>query len=81
MDFESGVDRISIVTLAPITADRFIFGSDPVAPVSGGAFILYDTDNGHLRVDPNGPAVGASELMAVLVGAPTLVFADLVFGL
>ena len=53
MDFESGVDRISIVTLAPITADRFIFGS----------------------------AVGASELMAVLVGAPTLVFADLVFGL
>ena len=75
------VHRIQLLPIdgATFTADRFTAGPDPVAPITGGTYILYETDTGRLRVDWNGPNVGASELVALLVGAPTLLFTDLLF--
>ena len=45
---------------------------------SANARFIYDIDNGQLRFDADGNGSGASILLAILTGAPTLTNADIV---
>lgn len=54
-----------------LKASRFVANADGVATTTDHRFV-YDTDNGFLRHDADGSGEGAAEVIAVLVGTPTL---------
>ena len=81
-DFESGLDRIEVVSAnfgglpaGPLAADRLVTAGTPLA--SGAAVFLYDPASGLLAFDADGNGAGAAAPIATLSGPKTLVAGDI----
>ena len=85
-DFVSGTDKLvfdraalSELGAANFTAgdDRFVFGAGLTAGQDAEDRLVYNTTTGEIFYDADGSGSGASELVAVLAGAPSLSASDI----
>ncbi|MBC3873048.1 calcium-binding protein [Undibacterium flavidum] len=83
VDYVPGVDLIAIAILGPefgnanLPESTFVSGYGAVAH-DGDDRIIYDRSTGNLYWDENGNAPGGSVLIAKLLGAPDLLFNDII---
>lgn len=77
-DFTSGEDRIALqpIDAAAMNPDRFASGAGVTSVAGAGPWVAYDTTTGFLRV---GWGDGVADVMAKLIGTPTLAYTDLLF--
>lgn len=82
-DFQSGIDKIQIVSsnfgtmpVGVLGSARFLAGANPTATNSNAVF-LYNTSTGVLTFDSNGSGVFGTTTLATLTGSRTLVAGDI----
>ncbi len=83
LDFVSRQDAIAIEFVATelggtISMATLVANANPLAGSGDGAWLLYDTDNGELRLDLDGVGGADPILLATLVGAPVIRQSDFI---
>jgi Ca2+-binding RTX toxin-like protein len=75
--FDPGLDRILVLPLRDLDAERVAIGAGPMGP---GTWLRYDPGSGELWADTDGNGRAAPVHLATLLGAPTLGVDDLLPG-
>lgn len=78
--FEAGIDSIRLSFLNWDAGQNTRFVTDRAAINDADAWLVYNTTNGVLSVDMNGTDAGGVQVLARIVGAPTLTFDSFLFG-